>query len=128
MALGQHARGEVGDRDPKVGVAEVDADRRAGGGLEREQDAGAPAAAGAWARGAVLDHQPRVVKLADEGGHRRAGESRDAGDVGAAGGAGPAQDVDDLRPVAVSQGAEGAVGPGGCGHRVNLSSVTGFCQ
>ena len=43
-AFREHRRGEVGDRHADVPVAEVDAERRADGGVEPEQDRG-PAAA-----------------------------------------------------------------------------------
>ena len=56
------------------------------------------------------------------------GQRRDPGDVGAAGRAGAAQDVDDLRAVAVAQRAEGALGPGRCSDAVNLSPDTRICQ
>ena len=65
-------------------MAEVDADRRARGGVEGEQDRRA-AALGAVGRAGLgaLDHEPVGLQVGDEAGDRGAAEARAARDVGA---------------------------------------------
>jgi hypothetical protein len=74
---------EVGDRHREVALAEVDADREAGAGVEGDQRGRAPAARRPAIRVAVHDHALRL-QPGDDRRHGRAREARVAGDVGAA--------------------------------------------
>ena len=70
-ALGDDRRGQVGDGDAHVAVAEVDAERGAGGGVEREQDRRAPALLAVAPRRA-----PRARRRARRPAARRRGSRR----------------------------------------------------
>ena len=84
-ALGEDRRGQVGDRDAQVAVAEVDAERGAGGGVEREQDRRAPALLAVRRAGLLaLDDEAVGLQLGDEARDGRAREAGAARDLGAA--------------------------------------------
>ena len=104
-ALGEDGGGEVGDGDPDVAVAEVDAERRAG---RARRAAGGPAG-GRGPRGAARSSgcstmrpaplqvgDERVATVVRESPVRRARSLR-------LGGSGPAQRVDDPEPVELPQ-------------------------
>ena len=94
--------------------------------------AGRPGGRGRLARPVLpvgLGDQAGGLELADERGHRGAREPGAAGDLGAAGGARPAQHVDDLRPVALAEGAQGAMARVEVRPRPRtISAMAGICQ
>ncbi len=99
-ALGEDVRGEIGDRDAQVAVAEVDADGRARRGVEGEQDR-RPAALIAVRGGglAALDDEAVSLEIGDQRGHGGAAQPGPPGDLGARDQPLGPQRVDDAQAV-----------------------------
>ena len=98
LDLGQHRGAPVGDGDPDVSVADVDAGDAAGPQGQRHQQRGPPAAA-LVRRTAVLGlhDQAGLEELGDQARHGGPGQPRPAGQVGPA-----------LRAARAEQGGDGA--------------------
>ena len=105
-------RREVADRDAHVAVAEVDAERRAGGRVERQQDRRAAALLAVRGAGLLpLDDEPVGLQLADEARDGRAREAGAARDLGAADRPVLAQRVDHAPAIEPAQRRQRALGP-----------------
>jgi len=112
VTLGEYARGQVGDRDSQMRVAEVDPDRGAGSRLQGQQDAWAPAPgarAAPIALGLGFGDHARSVQLRHQRRHGGPRKAREPGDVRAARRALTTEDVDHLRPVALAERAKCAL-------------------
>ena len=109
-ALGEDRARQVGDRDMDLLVAEVDAEHEPGGAVERQQRR-RPAllghAVGVGGR-LVLDDEAAGLQLGYERRDRGAREAGQAGEVGAAGAPAAAQRVEQLTPIALPEGLQGA--------------------
>ena len=123
--LGEHGAREVGDRGVDAVVAEVDADDRARGAIEREQRRRPPGGhAGRGVGVGVLDDQPVRLEVGYKARDGRAGEARNARDLRPAGGPPLTQGLHHAQAVELAQRFQ-RPGP----HSgATLSHPGAFCQ
>ena len=105
-ALGEHRRGEVGDRDADVPVAEVDAERGANRSVEPQENRRSAAAGGAGAARRLLGDHPAPLQVGDERGHGRPREAGQARELAPARRSLAAQRVHDPQAVELTKAAE----------------------
>ena len=104
LALGEDGERQVGDGDAHVAVAEVDAEERAGGLVERDEHRRPPALGAARRRrDLALDDQALGLQVGDEARDGRAAQTGLARDVGTADRPALAEGVDHAQAVALAQ-------------------------